>query len=162
MPWCDHTGVPIHFHSSTTSGSASWMSARTCARRSPRQSESSRMRASMCSEADFASAAVLPFGPMAPSFAGLIGRTMMPASEGNEDMGGVQRWFPRDLVAGLVLTTMLVPVGIAYAVVSGVPGIYGLYATIVPLFAYALFGPSKILVLGPDSSLAPVILTVVL
>ena len=57
---------------------------------------------------------------------------------------------------------MLVPVGIAYALASGVPGIYGLYATIVPLLAYALFGPSRILVLGPDSSLAPVILAVVL
>ncbi|MCP1518476.1 high affinity sulfate transporter 1 [Pseudomonas migulae] len=68
----------------------------------------------------------------------------------------------RDIVAGLVLTTMLVPVGIAYAVASGVPGIYGLYATIVPLLAYALFGPSRILVLGPDSSLAAIILAVVL
>jgi len=71
-------------------------------------------------------------------------------------------WLPKDLAAGLVLTTMLVPVGIAYAVASGVPGIYGLYATIVPLLAYALFGPSRILVLGPDSALAPVILAVVL
>ena len=70
-------------------------------------------------------------------------------------------WFAGDLMAGLVLTTMLVPVGIAYALASGVPGIYGLYATIVPLLAYALFGPSRILVLGPDSSLAPVILAVV-
>ncbi|UCP00930.1 sulfate permease [Metapseudomonas lalkuanensis] len=71
-------------------------------------------------------------------------------------------WLPRDLVAGLVLTTMLVPVGIAYAEASGVPGIYGLYATIVPLLAYALFGPSRILVLGPDSSLAAIILAVVM
>jgi high affinity sulfate transporter 1 len=71
-------------------------------------------------------------------------------------------WFPHDVMAGLVLTTMLVPVGIAYALASGIPGIYGLYATIVPLLAYALFGPSRILVLGPDSSLAPVILAVVL
>jgi high affinity sulfate transporter 1 len=71
------------------------------------------------------------------------------------------KWLPNDIVAGLVLTTMLVPVGIAYAVASGVPGIYGLYATIVPLLAYALFGPSRILVLGPDSSLAAVILGVV-
>jgi high affinity sulfate transporter 1 len=71
-------------------------------------------------------------------------------------------WLRHDVTAGLVLTTMLVPVGIAYAVASGVPGIYGLYATIVPLLAYALFGPSRILVLGPDSSLAPVILAVVL
>jgi high affinity sulfate transporter 1 len=66
------------------------------------------------------------------------------------------------VVAGLVLTTMLVPVGVAYAIASGVPGIYGLYATIVPLLAYALFGPSRILVLGPDSSLAALILAVVL
>ena len=71
-------------------------------------------------------------------------------------------WLPKDIVAGLVLVTMLVPVGIAYAVASGVPGIYGLYATIVPLLAYALFGPSRILVLGPDSSLAAVIFGVVL
>ena len=71
------------------------------------------------------------------------------------------QWLPKDVTAGLVLTTMLVPVGIAYAVASGVPGINGLYATIVPLLAYALFGPSRILVLGPDSSLAAVILAVV-
>jgi high affinity sulfate transporter 1 len=71
-------------------------------------------------------------------------------------------WLRHDLAAGLVLTTMLVPVGIAYAVASGVPGIYGLYATIAALLAYALFGPSRILVLGPDSSLAALILAVVL
>ena len=71
-------------------------------------------------------------------------------------------WLRHDLFAGLVLTTMLVPVGVAYAEASGVPGIYGLYATIVPLLVYALFGPSRILVLGPDSALAPVILGVVL
>ena len=70
-------------------------------------------------------------------------------------------WLPRDILAGLVLATMLVPVGIAYATASGLPGIYGLYATLIPLLAYALFGPSRILVLGPDSALAPVILGVV-
>ena len=70
-------------------------------------------------------------------------------------------WLRHDLMAGLVMTTMLVPVGIAYAEASGVPGINGLYATIVPLLAYAVFGPSRILVLGPDSALASVILTVV-
>jgi high affinity sulfate transporter 1 len=73
-----------------------------------------------------------------------------------------RRWLRHDVVAGIVLTTMLVPVGIAYAVASGLPGIYGLYATIVPLLAYAIVGPSRILVLGPDSSLAAVILAVVL
>src|SRR6476620_4851079 len=71
-------------------------------------------------------------------------------------------WLRHDLSAGLVMTTMLVPVGIAYAQASGVPGINGLYATIIPLLAYALFGPSRILVLGPDSALAAVILAVVM
>jgi len=47
-------------------------------------------------------------------------------------------------------------------VASGVSGIYGLYATIIPLLAYALFGPSRILVLGPDSALVAIILAVVL
>ena len=56
----------------------------------------------------------------------------------------------------------MVPVGIAYAIASGLPGICVLYATIVPLLAYALFGASRFLVLGPDSSLAAVILGVVL
>ncbi|MGY8661931.1 sulfate permease [Bradyrhizobium sp. UFLA05-109] len=70
-------------------------------------------------------------------------------------------WLPHDVFAGIVLATMLVPVGIAYAAASGLPGIYGLYATIVPLLVYALFGPSRILVLGPDSALAGVILGVV-
>jgi high affinity sulfate transporter 1 len=70
-------------------------------------------------------------------------------------------WLPKDIAAGLVLTTMLVPVGIAYAEASGVPGVYGLYATIIPLLAYAIFGPSRILVLGPDSALAAPILAVV-
>jgi len=70
-------------------------------------------------------------------------------------------WLTHDLVAGIVLATMLAPVGVAYAVASGVGAIYGLYATIACLFAYALFGPSRILVLGPDSSLATVIAGVI-
>ena len=71
-------------------------------------------------------------------------------------------WLRHDVVAGLVLTTVLVPVGIAYAVASGLPAISGLYATIFGLLAYALFGPSRVLVLGPDSSLVALILGVVL
>ena len=70
-------------------------------------------------------------------------------------------WLRHDVVAGLVLATILVPVGIAYAAASGLPGICGLYATIAGLLAYALFGPSRVLVLGPDSSLAALILAVV-
>jgi high affinity sulfate transporter 1 len=72
------------------------------------------------------------------------------------------RWLRQDIVAGIVLSTILVPVGVAYAVASGLPAINGLYATIVPLIAYAIFGPSRVLVLGPDSSLTPIILGVVL
>jgi len=70
-------------------------------------------------------------------------------------------WLPHDLLAGLTLTAFLVPVGVAYAQASGLPAIAGLYASTVPLVAYALFGPSRILVLGPDSSLAAVTLAVV-
>ena len=66
-------------------------------------------------------------------------------------------WLTSDLLAGLVLTAILVPVGMGYSEASGLPAIYGLYATIVPLIAYAVFGPSRIMVLGPDSTLAPVI-----
>jgi len=70
-------------------------------------------------------------------------------------------WLPHDFVAGATLVTMLVPVGIAYAVAAGLPGECGLYATMAALPVYALFGPSRILVLGPDSSLATIILGVV-
>jgi high affinity sulfate transporter 1 len=70
-------------------------------------------------------------------------------------------WLRHDLTAGLVLTTILVPVGIAYAEASGLPGIYGLYATIVPLLVYAVLGPSRILVMGPDSALVAVIAAVI-
>ena len=88
---------------------------------------------------------------------------MPPAIPGLQTLRSYQSsWLRHDIVAGLVMTTMLVPVGIAYAEASGIPGINGLYATIVPLVAYALFGPSRILVLGPDSALAAVILSVVL
>jgi high affinity sulfate transporter 1 len=71
-------------------------------------------------------------------------------------------WLPWDILAGLVLSVLLVPVGVAYAVAAGLPGITGLYATIAGLLAYAVFGPSRIMVLGPDSSLSALILAVVL
>lgn len=62
-----------------------------------------------------------------------------------------------DVFAGIVLTAILIPAGMGYAEASGLPAIIGLYATIVPLLAYALLGPSRILVLGPDSALLPII-----
>ena len=66
-------------------------------------------------------------------------------------------WLSKDLVAGLVLTALLVPQGMAYAELAGLPAITGLYTSILCLVGYAIFGPSKILVLGPDSSLGPMI-----
>src|SRR5689334_3008727 len=72
------------------------------------------------------------------------------------------RWLPRDLVAGLVLTALLVPQGMAYAELAGLPAITGLYTSILCLVGYALFGPSRILVLGPDSSLGPMIAATIL
>jgi high affinity sulfate transporter 1 len=71
-------------------------------------------------------------------------------------------WLVKDIAAGLVLTAILVPVGMGYAQAAGLPAIYGLYASIVPLIAYAVFGPSRILVLGPDSSLAAIIAATIL
>ncbi|MGB7238940.1 MAG: SulP family inorganic anion transporter, partial [Rhodococcus sp. (in: high G+C Gram-positive bacteria)] len=68
-----------------------------------------------------------------------------------------REWLRNDITAGLVLTALLIPAGMGYAQAAGLPAYAGLYATIVPLLAYALVGPSKILVLGPDSSLAPLI-----
>jgi high affinity sulfate transporter 1 len=66
-------------------------------------------------------------------------------------------WLRNDVVAGVVLTTLLVPQGMAYAELAGLPAITGLYTTILCLIGYALCGPSRILVLGPDSSLGPMI-----
>jgi high affinity sulfate transporter 1 len=96
-------------------------------------------------------------------------------SSSDVESGGLVRWLPgfralqayqpawlrNDVVAGLVLTAVLVPVGMAYAEASGLPPITGLYATILPLAVYAVVGPSRILVLGPDSSLAGIIAAVV-
>lgn len=71
-------------------------------------------------------------------------------------------WLRPDLVAGLVLAAMLVPQGMAYAELTGLPAYTGIYTTIAALLAYSVFGPNRRLVLGPDSSLAPVIAAVVL
>ncbi len=89
---------------------------------------------------------------------------------------GAARWLPGlvtlrhykrgglrgDLVAGLAVTALLVPQGMAYAELAGLPAVTGLYTTILALLAYAVFGPSPILVLGPDSALAPMILAAIL
>ena len=73
-----------------------------------------------------------------------------------------RQWLARDIIAGVVLTTLLVPQGMAYAELAGLPPITGLYTSIMCLLAYAVFGPSRILVLGPDSSLGPMIAATIL
>jgi high affinity sulfate transporter 1 len=71
-------------------------------------------------------------------------------------------WLRYDLAAGAVLTALLVPQGMAYAELAGLPAVTGIYATMIPLLAYAVFGPSRILVLGPDSAVAPVVAAAVI
>ncbi len=73
-----------------------------------------------------------------------------------------REWLAKDVVAGVVLTTLLVPQGMAYAELAGLPPITGLYTSILCLLGYAAVGPSRILVLGPDSSLGPMIAATIL
>ncbi|HEY4993501.1 MAG TPA: sulfate permease [Nakamurella sp.] len=73
-----------------------------------------------------------------------------------------RRWLAKDVVAGLVLTALLVPQGMAYAELAGLPAVTGLYTSILCLIGYAVFGPSRILVLGPDSALGPMIAATIL
>ncbi|MCK8673407.1 SulP family inorganic anion transporter [Rhodococcus sp. NPDC003382] len=73
-----------------------------------------------------------------------------------------RNWLAKDIVAGIVLSTLLVPQGMAYAELAGLPPITGLYTSILCLLGYAVFGPSRILVLGPDSSLGPMIAATIL
>jgi high affinity sulfate transporter 1 len=88
---------------------------------------------------------------------------MTPVPPGIRQVRGYRRaWLPKDLLAGAVLTALLVPQGMAYAELAGLPSITGLYTTITCLLAYAVFGPSRILVLGPDSSLGPMIAATIL
>ena len=73
-----------------------------------------------------------------------------------------REWLGRDLIAGLVLASLLVPQGMAYAELAGLPAITGLYTSLVCLIAYALVGPSRVLVLGPDSALGSMIAATVI
>jgi len=71
-------------------------------------------------------------------------------------------WLRFDVQAGIVLTALLVPQGLAYGALAGLPPVTGIYATMIPLLAYAVFGPSRILVFGPDSAIAPVVAATVI
>ncbi|HXY93540.1 MAG TPA: sulfate permease [Acidimicrobiia bacterium] len=73
-----------------------------------------------------------------------------------------RRWLRQDLLAGIVLAALLVPQGMAYAELAGLPPETGLYTSVVALLAYALLGSSRVLVLGPDSALGPLIAAAIL
>jgi high affinity sulfate transporter 1 len=72
----------------------------------------------------------------------------------------IVEWLPRydkswaltDVLAGLAIWAVMVPEGMAYAGIVGVPAIMGLYTVVPPLVAYALFGTSRVLVVGPDTA----------
>jgi high affinity sulfate transporter 1 len=89
----------------------------------------------------------------------VIGRLAQRWAPGLTSLRHYERpWLRPDLVAGVVLAAILVPQGMAYAELAGLPAVTGLYTTIACLVAYAVFGPSRVLVLGPDSSVSPLIL----
>ncbi len=75
--------------------------------------------------------------------------------------GYERAWLRRDVVAGIVLAAILIPQGMAYAQLAGLPAVTGLYTTVACLVGYAVFGPSRVLVLGPDSSISPLILAAI-
>jgi high affinity sulfate transporter 1 len=101
---------------------------------------------------------------------------MEPAESGAAPASRLERWVPGvrvartyqrawlrpDLIAGLVLAAILVPQGMAYATLAGLPSVTGLYTTIGCLVGYALFGPSRVLVMGPDSSVSPMIFAAII
>ncbi|NDK97993.1 SulP family inorganic anion transporter [Photorhabdus bodei] len=68
-----------------------------------------------------------------------------------------KEWFSHDLRAGLSVAAVALPVAIAYAELMGISAIIGLYACILPMFAYALFGTSRQLIVGPDAATCAVI-----
>ena len=63
-----------------------------------------------------------------------------------------KQWLSKDLIAGLSVAAIAMPVGIAYAGIAGLPLQTGLYSCILPMIIYALFGSSRQLIVGPDSA----------
>lgn len=92
-------------------------------------------------------------------YAGTVrGKWIRAVPPGARLMAGYRRpWLKSDLAAGAALSAVLIPAGMAYAEASGLPAVTGLYASVIPLLAYAVFGPSRVLIVGPDSALAPMI-----
>jgi MFS superfamily sulfate permease-like transporter len=82
---------------------------------------------------------------------------------GLESLAHYERaWLLPDITAGLVLAAVIVPVGMAYSELAGLPPVYGLYASLVPLLFYVVVGPSRVLTVGPDSTTAPLVAAAVI
>lgn len=93
----------------------------------------------------------------------MSGNWVLKAIPGIQLVRGYQRsWLRSDLGAGAALSAVLIPAGMAYAEAAGLPAVTGLYASVVPMLFFAVFGPSRVLIVGPDSSLAPMIAAAVL
>jgi high affinity sulfate transporter 1 len=93
----------------------------------------------------------------------MSGNWILKAIPGFQLARSYQRsWLRSDLGAGAALSAVMIPAGMAYAEAAGLPAVTGLYASVVPMLFFAVFGPSRVLVVGPDSSLAPMIAAVVL
>lgn len=68
-----------------------------------------------------------------------------------------REWFRNDLVAGLSVAAVALPIGIAYASLAGFPPVIGIYSCILPIVAYVLFGSSKQLVVNPDAAACSIV-----
>ncbi len=84
---------------------------------------------------------------------GALRKLVRQFAPGLEALLGYQRsWLANDLGAGLSVAAIALPVGIAYAELAGVPTVVGMYSAIFPLLAYAIFGSSRQLMVGPDAA----------
>jgi len=77
-------------------------------------------------------------------------------------LSGYQKdWLRYDLLAGVSVAAVALPIAIAYGQLAGVPPVYGLYSSLLPLLAYALLGSSRQLIIAPDAASCAIVATVV-
>jgi len=94
--------------------------------------------------------------------AGGIARVSWRYLPGLRALAGYQgSWLGRDLVAGASVAAVAIPVAMAYSQLAGLPPVYGLYASLLPLLAYAVFGTSRQLIVAPDAATCAIVLVVV-
>ena len=80
----------------------------------------------------------------------------------NSPLSGYQKsWFRHDLLAGVSVAAVALPIAIAYSQLAGVPPVYGLYASLLPLVAYFFLGSSRQLIIAPDAATCAIVAAVV-